>query len=561
MSPDECTEYRHALCNRTNNPETPTSRQQAKRGSSFLPTPPATRSRVDRGGKRRAVKDDAGTCKKRVKLSDDPFLDDVDSDISTSAYESDTEDEEAINLVQLKAQRQRRADESILFTRMNALMKPLAVFDNSLVSTRIILQSYISSHKSDVFKCESTNANTYLTPPYACAYTHAAKSGEFSTLAVGTEQGTVHILNTTKRRDWDPEPQRTSLQLHNNGIFDVKWNVSDMLLATCSADCSTRVTSIEAQSTTHVLRGHASTVKCIAWDPNHHDLLATGGRDGSICFWDLRIGKKRKTNDDEDDYATCEPVAVIKGAHEAAHIDGGKLKTKRGKKDPLPRTVTGLLYPDIVPYGFVSSGAFDGILRYWDLRQPTSNISTSKQTRRTKSKTPTCLHSTSHDPTMLNGSRPRGIISLVSGHGPTAGVLFGLGADSRVHTYTLPRLEAQESVAFAHKHLQSSSFYVGLGVSPCGQWLASGGGAGIKGSAFLFDVANATRPWRAQSRNLKGVELRGQAGEVGAVDWAQDMVATCADDGTVRIWRPDVELRRKCAAEPEESSWEWAWAM
>ncbi|KAK2466471.1 hypothetical protein APHAL10511_002113 [Amanita phalloides] len=105
MSPDECTEYRHALCNRTNNPETPTSRQQAKRGSSFLPTPPATRSRVDRG---RAVKDDAGTCKKRVKLSD------VDSDSSTSAYESDTEDEETINLVQLKAQRQRRADESII---------------------------------------------------------------------------------------------------------------------------------------------------------------------------------------------------------------------------------------------------------------------------------------------------------------------------------------------------------------------------------------------------------------------------------------------------------------
>ncbi|KAK2465159.1 hypothetical protein APHAL10511_002851 [Amanita phalloides] len=128
MSPDECTEYRHALCNRTNNPETPTSCQQAKRGSSFLPTTPATRSRVDRGEKRRAVKDDAGTCKKRVKLSD------VDSDISTSAYESDTEDEEVINLVQLKAQRQRRADKSILFTRMYALMKPLVVF-NSLLGT------------------------------------------------------------------------------------------------------------------------------------------------------------------------------------------------------------------------------------------------------------------------------------------------------------------------------------------------------------------------------------------------------------------------------------------
>ncbi|KAK2462318.1 hypothetical protein APHAL10511_005624 [Amanita phalloides] len=206
MSPDECTGYRHTLCNRTNKPETPTSRQQAKRGSSFLPTPPATRSRVDRGGKRRAVKGDAGTCKKRVKLSDDPFLDDVDSDSSTSAYESDTDDEEAINLVQLKTQRQRRADGSILFTRM----KPLAEFDNSRVSNRIIFQSYISSHKSDVFKCESTNANTYLTPPYACAYTHGKSPdpGDFlhSQLAQGKGQFifSTPLLNTTKRRDWVP---------------------------------------------------------------------------------------------------------------------------------------------------------------------------------------------------------------------------------------------------------------------------------------------------------------------------------------------------------------------
>lgn len=131
-------------------------------------------------------------------------------------------------------------------------------------------------------------------------------------------------------------------------------------MATSSADHSTRVTCVETQGTTHILRGHATTVKCVAWDPSHSDLLATGGRDGSICFWDLRIGKKKKVDEEENDCATCEPVAVIKGAHEGAHINGGKLKVKRGKKDPLPRTVTSLLYPEGEPYGLVSSGAFDG---------------------------------------------------------------------------------------------------------------------------------------------------------------------------------------------------------
>ncbi|KAF8631293.1 hypothetical protein AX15_002614 [Amanita polypyramis BW_CC] len=558
MSPDECTDHRHALDNRTNNPETPTHRQQAKRGSLYLPTPPATRSRVNRTAKRRAGADDTETSKKRarlIKVDHDPFLDSLDSESSTSAYESDSEDEGSINLAKLKAQTKCRANAGVLTTRINTLMNPLVMFDRSLVSTRTILQSYISSHKSDVFKCESTNENTYLTPPYACAYTHSAKIGGSPFLAVSTEQGAVHILNTMKRKDWDPEPQRTTLQPHHNGVFDVKWNMTDTVLATCSADQSTRITLLERQSTIHVLRGHTSTVKCVAWDPNHHDLLATGGRDGSICFWDLRVGKRRKLDGGEDQHTACEPVVTIKGAHEAAYVNGRKLKAKRGKRDPLPRTITSLLYPGSEPYGLVSSGAFDGILRYWDLRQPTS-----KRSKPAKPKTPTCLYSTVQDPTTRNGSRPRGIISLASGHGPTAGVLFGLGADSYVHTYTLPRLEAQESVKFVHEHLQSSSFYVGLSVSPCGQWLASGGGTGVKGSAFLFDVANAARPWREQSGSLKGVELKGQLGEVGAVDWGHDMLATCADDGTVRVWRPDTEVRTRCATEPEESKWDWSWA-
>lgn len=42
-----------------------------------------------------------------------------------------------------------------------------------------------------------------MTLPYACEYSHEAKRGGLSLLAVSTEQGTVHILNTAKRRDWD----------------------------------------------------------------------------------------------------------------------------------------------------------------------------------------------------------------------------------------------------------------------------------------------------------------------------------------------------------------------
>jgi len=74
----------------------------------------------------------------------------------------------------------------------------------------------------------------------------------------------------------------------------------------------------------------------------------------------------------------------------------------------------------------------------------------------------------------------------------------------------------------------------------------------------LFDVSNAYRP--SHAREGAGVGFKGQVGEVGAVDWAQGMLATCADDGTVRVWRPDVEVYNHCVEKPEESKWDWSWS-
>lgn len=194
------------------------------------------------------------------------------------------------------------------------------------------------------------------------------------------------------------------------------------------------------------------------------------------------------------------------------------------------------------------------ILRYWDLRLPT-NVRKTK----TKQKPLVSLYASPTDPTTLHGSRrPRGIISLVGGSGPTAGTIFALGADSRVHTYALPSLTAQTS-GFTHTNMQTNSFYVGLALSPCGRWLASGG-TGAQGSNFLFDVSDAARPLRNLQPN-KGVELRGQLGEAGAVDWAADALATCADDGTVRLWRPDIETYRACTEKPEDMAWDWSWSV
>lgn len=160
---------------------------------------------------------------------------------------------------------------------------------------------------------------------------------------------------------------------------------------------------------------------------------------------------------------------------------------------------------------------------------------------------------------------------MTPGTGATAGLLFALSNDSHIHTYDATTLEplsgwttdpSTDRWSYGHENMRTNSFYVRLAMSPCGRWLASGGAQ--DGSAYLFDVSSSARA-RVQSSLYgdtrgRGIELYGQKGEVGAVDWAPDQLATCADDGTVRVWRPDLETHRKCEAEPGEMGWSWSWA-
>ena len=196
----------------------------------------------------------------------------------------------------------------------------------------------------------------------------------------------------------------------------------------------------------------------------------------------------------------------------------------------------------------------------WDLRQPTAKA-TGKRTKKPAPMTPSCTSPT--DPTVFHGARrPRGLMSLCAGSGPSAGLLFALGADNRIHAYDSSTLIPVDS--FTHPNLLSS-FYVHLASSPCGRWLASGC-TSKNGSVFLYDISNAGR-LIASPRTKKctesltaAVELRGQTGEIGAVDWANDTIASCADDRTVRVWRPDLDVYQGCISQPEENAWEWEWS-
>ncbi|EPQ59580.1 WD40 repeat-like protein [Gloeophyllum trabeum ATCC 11539] len=429
------------------------------------------------------------------------------------------------------------------------------------------IPSFVSSHKSDTYKCLSILPECDLTPPYACQYSHAAKRGGAPHLAVATEQGTVYIFDTSKRQDWEYEPQRATLQPHHNGVFALSWSPSDTLLATSAGDHVTRISDVATCKTLYTLQKHSGTVKCNAWDPRQEQVLSTGGRDGRICIWDLRISArtKQKIYLPGESGSFLKPVMEIMTAHGGSSLkETGKRKGKSSAQQSGVRSVTNILYPEVDPYGFVSSGSFDGILRHWDMRCLSS-----------KKGYEICgTFDSPSDPTTFTSSRPRGIVSLTAGSGPTAGLIFALGIDSKIHTYTLPSLaplscgagRTKKGWAYEHPSMRTNDFYVGASASPCGRWVACGG-TSTDGHAFLFDVSGAARHADARESgpgpDAAGVELRGaQTGSVGALDWAADAtLATCADDGTVRVWRPDAEVWRNCVDDPEEGKWDWSWAQ
>ncbi|KIJ56517.1 hypothetical protein M422DRAFT_197447 [Sphaerobolus stellatus SS14] len=403
------------------------------------------------------------------------------------------------------------------------------------LSSRPLLESFVSSHKSDVYNLHSKLEPTGPALPFACAFTTSSKNGGIPLLAIATQEGSVEILNLSKRQDWDPEPQRESFNVHDNAILDIKWTKSDEYLATASGDSTVRITGARSGKHLATLAGHSSSVKTLQWDPNHTDLLVSGGRDGNICIWDLR------SSDRDNKFETAlAPVVVITNAHRNTNKRGQVAKQVRATASG---TVTSILHLPNLSSQIVSGGSLDAKLRQWDLRYPIVD----------KIETPLMAYETPNDPTLSTGQRGRGIVSLALGRNKTTGYIWGLAAGSNIHTYSETLCaDSLPQGRLTHPNLFVKSFYIKLAGSPCGSWLASGSS---EGGLYLWDVASRTTKPRL------AVELKAAGREIGAIDWASDSLAACCDDGTVRVWRPDFETAAICRADPSEKRWDWAWAM
>ncbi|KAG9027705.1 hypothetical protein FRB95_007437 [Tulasnella sp. JGI-2019a] len=418
------------------------------------------------------------------------------------------------------------------------------------ISTLPILQSLVSSHKHDVYKIHSTSPRRTFDLPTAAVFSHASRIGKDSLLAVTTEEGRVEIINTASRAEWDLELPRKSFPSHRGAAFDVKWSMDDRQLATASGDQQSCIMDVETSTVTaRFSKAHKSSAKQLQWDPYNPNLLASAGRDGSICLWDLR--EHSTLDDDLEEHAyTHKPIGTIPRAH--AEKKKGQF-AKFGS--PAAPSITSILYGQQGDGKLYSSCSANGIIKLWDLRQT-----------QTRQQCPTALSysssfensedsSFSSSTASLASSRARGIVSLALT--PCGSTIYALSSGSQIHPYSALTLSIPECPGFAEPfsdpRLRASGFYIRVAVSPCGNWLASGSSGG---DAFLWEIERVGQTTRAPPVVLKGVQ---GSVETTCVDWgAGGMLATCSDDGTVRTWRPDPVRAETCRQDPEASSWNWA---
>ncbi|KAK0548916.1 pre-mRNA cleavage and polyadenylation factor (CPF) complex subunit [Tilletia horrida] len=86
---------------------------------------------------------------------------------------------------------------------------------------------------------------------------------------------------------WDPRSGSNigTFHGHKNSVQTCKWSPDGNYVATGSRDQMVKVYDLRALSDIYTMKGHKKDVCSVDWHPVQHDLLVSGGFDGSLHFW------------------------------------------------------------------------------------------------------------------------------------------------------------------------------------------------------------------------------------------------------------------------------------
>lgn len=255
-------------------------------------------------------------------------------------------------------------------------------------------------------------------------------------------------------------------------------------------------------------RGHAGSVKSVAARPNDPFVFASGSRDGCVNIYDVRQGPQ--------------PAMTLQSVHNPTW-GGPKRKRAGGLSGGSNHGVTSVVYLMDDRNMLATAGGTDGAVKLWDSRLGGASRGGGGRGSAPKpgaaSSTPLCTLLPSR-----GSERHHGITSLaIDG---TGGRLLASSTDGKIYCYDTVRPERGEVARFGGHHVHT--FYVKARFSQDGRFILSGSS---DGNVYI---------WQVDHPDLPPIYLPGHRAEVTGVDWSPTdlcQVASCSDDGDVRVWR------------------------
>uniref|UniRef100_T1JB11 Uncharacterized protein n=1 Tax=Strigamia maritima TaxID=126957 RepID=T1JB11_STRMM len=329
----------------------------------------------------------------------------------------------------------------------------------------------------------------YPVPAFAAKFCPIAGQEQF--LAVCTEEGTVNIMNTNLHGD---SAYVSSLQAHENAVFDVCWVPGERNILAVSGDRTASIWDVEQEKLVSKFSGHVASVKWADFRPMDKTVFATAARDGYIIIWDTR--SKKADN-------------IIRKGHAIP-----KASPKINKRNKSPevavrdgyQSVTAVVFQD--EHTLLSAGSSDGNIKVWDIRKNYTN----------HTQLPLAKHTIAR-----KNSKTIGYSSLL--FDSRRRYLFASGCDSVIYQYNCWNYSSVPVNTFTGH--QNRTFFVKSAISPDDQYLLSGSSDNF---AYIWAISHPGEPI---------FKLDGHVAEVTAVAWSMDPVpriATCADDMRLKLW-------------------------
>lgn len=298
-------------------------------------------------------------------------------------------------------------------------------------------------------------------------------------------------------------------------VIDLAWTSDGQSIVAASADGPVSVFNVADGAVAHVLPGDEDGTNAIAVHPTQ-PLLASGGQDGAVKFWDLVAGQAIASISMEAGWvdhlawsADGQTLAAAAGRTLALFNPDGSL---RHTFDASPKTISAIAWQ---PAGGCLAAAYFGGVVLWDADD----------------------HIAQHEFAYANG------IHALAWSADSRWLVSG-NQDPSVHLW-LPEKQDEFHMSGYESKVKHISF------DRTGRWLATSGGR----EGCVWDCEGSGPEGREPAMlphdtPMCAVAYQNQHG----------MVATAAQDGTVRLWSPERQQPLRANVKLPHPATQFAWS-